>query len=325
VIAVLVVFVLVTAGYAWAFQPSVAGEPEFLLRFAAPHFVLTLYALRELSREGVLVERMKPKWGDLSIGAIAAMLLLMASWAARTAIAPPGTERQAWLLFLYVQLGDPEHIQRSILYSSLLLGITLAEEIIWRGLVTHKLTERFGPRRGLDLRRRPLLARFAPDRVHAARPRRLQSPTRPRNARLRHRLDLPRRARRTPRAGHLLAHGVHVFFGRAISLAGVAGGRVSVRARVSEAGSLTRPRDPLQLLVRDFEIRIDVLHVVVVVEALDEAEADFGVATADGLLVLGHVCELARLHGIFFASRAAVTRSRSPTGVTTTQSSPSSR
>jgi membrane protease YdiL (CAAX protease family) len=148
VIAVLVVFVLVTAGYAWAFQPSVAGEPEFLLRFAAPHFVLTLYALRELSREGVLAPRMKPRWGDLSVGAIAAMLLLMASWAARTTIAPPGTERQAWLLFLYVQLGDPEHIQRSILYSSLLLGITLAEEIIWRGLVTHKLTERFGPRRG---------------------------------------------------------------------------------------------------------------------------------------------------------------------------------
>jgi membrane protease YdiL (CAAX protease family) len=148
VISVAVVFVLVTAGYVWAFQPSVAGTPEFLLRFAAPHAVLTVYALVELSRDGVLLERLKPRWGDLSIGFIAMILLLMASWAARTTLAPPGTERQAWLLFIYVQLGDPEQIQRSFALSLLLLAIALAEEIIWRGLVVHKLSERLGQRRG---------------------------------------------------------------------------------------------------------------------------------------------------------------------------------
>jgi membrane protease YdiL (CAAX protease family) len=146
--SVALAFVLVTAGYAWAFQPSVAGTPEVLLRFAAPHVVLTALALRELSRDGVLLERLQPRWGDLSMGALTALLLLMASWAARAALAPPGSERQAWLLFIYVELGDPEQIQRSILLSSLLIGITLAEEIVWRGLVTHRLTERFGARRG---------------------------------------------------------------------------------------------------------------------------------------------------------------------------------
>jgi membrane protease YdiL (CAAX protease family) len=145
---VAVVVVLVAAGYAWAFQPSVAGTPEFLLRFAAPHVVLTVIALRELSRDGVLLERMKPRWGDLSMGAVAAFLLLMASWGARATVAPPGSERQAWLLFLYIQLGDPEQIQRSIMLSSLLIGITLAEEIIWRGLVVERLTGHFGARRG---------------------------------------------------------------------------------------------------------------------------------------------------------------------------------
>lgn len=142
------VFVLVTLGYTWAFQPSVAGTPEFLLRFAAPHAVLTVLAIVELSRDGVLFERLRPRWGDLSMGALAALVLLMASWAARATIAPPGTERQAWLLSLYVQLGDPEQIQRSIALSALLLGIALAEEIIWRGLVVHRLSERLGPRRG---------------------------------------------------------------------------------------------------------------------------------------------------------------------------------
>jgi membrane protease YdiL (CAAX protease family) len=147
-VSVAVVFLLVAAGYVWAFQPEVAGTPEFLLRFAAPHAALMVFAILELAREGVLFERLKPHWGDLSMGAVAALLLLMASWAARATIAPPGTERQTWLLLLYIQLGDPEQIQRSIALSALLLGIAVAEEIIWRGLVAHRLNERFGARRG---------------------------------------------------------------------------------------------------------------------------------------------------------------------------------
>jgi membrane protease YdiL (CAAX protease family) len=145
---VAIVFVLVSAGYLWAFQPSIAGTPEFLWRFALPHALLTVLAVRELSRDGVLFERLKPSWGDLSMGAVAAMLLLVASWFVRAKLAPPGSDSQQWLLFLYVMLGDPEQIQRSILLTSLLLGITLAEEIVWRGLVTHRLTEHFGARRG---------------------------------------------------------------------------------------------------------------------------------------------------------------------------------
>ena len=40
--SVAIVFVLVAAGYAWAFQPSVAGTPEFLLRFAAPSRIVNI-------------------------------------------------------------------------------------------------------------------------------------------------------------------------------------------------------------------------------------------------------------------------------------------
>jgi uncharacterized protein len=147
-VPVAVAFVLVAAGYAWAFQPSVAGTPEFLWRFALPHAILGLLAVRELSRDGVFLERFKPRWGDLSMGAITALLLLVASWGARATLAPPGSERQQWLLLLYIQLGDPEQIQRSIVLTGLLLGITVAEELIWRGLVTHRLSEHFGTRRG---------------------------------------------------------------------------------------------------------------------------------------------------------------------------------
>lgn len=147
-ISVALVFVLVTASYAWAFQPSVAGTPEFLLRFAAPHAVLVAYAIRVLSRDGVLVERLKPRWGDLSLGVVTAFVLLMASWGARATLAPQGSERQTWLWLVYLQLGDPEQLQRSFVLSTLLFMIAFAEELIWRGLVAHELSERFGARRG---------------------------------------------------------------------------------------------------------------------------------------------------------------------------------
>jgi membrane protease YdiL (CAAX protease family) len=146
--SVALVFVLVTAGYAWAFQRSVAGTTEFLLRFAAPHAVLVAYSIRVLARDGVLFERLKPRWGDLSLGVVTALVLLMASWAARATLAPQGSERQIWLWYVYLQLGDPELIQRSIVLSSMLFLIAFAEELVWRGLVVHELSERFGARRG---------------------------------------------------------------------------------------------------------------------------------------------------------------------------------
>ena len=147
-ISVALAFVLVTAGYAWAFQPSIQGTREFLLRFAAPHAVLVAYAVHVLARDGVLVERLKPRWGDLSLGVVTAFVLLIASWGARATLAPQGSERQTWLWLVYLQLGDPEQIQRSLVMSSLLFLIAFAEEIVWRGLVVHELSERFGARRG---------------------------------------------------------------------------------------------------------------------------------------------------------------------------------
>jgi membrane protease YdiL (CAAX protease family) len=51
-------------------------------------------------------------------------------------------------LRLYLQFGDPDKIQHSVLLTTALCAIVVAEELIWRGFILTELSERFGPRRG---------------------------------------------------------------------------------------------------------------------------------------------------------------------------------
>jgi membrane protease YdiL (CAAX protease family) len=148
VIGVAVVFVTVLASYAAAFRPEIAGSPAFWWTFGLPHAALAVFAIERMRRRGTLMERLTPRGGDISIGAITAILLLVASWAVRSKLAPAGTPRQGWLLLLFLQIGDPEAIQRSIVLTTVLCLIALAEEIIWRGYVLDELSDRFGQRRG---------------------------------------------------------------------------------------------------------------------------------------------------------------------------------
>lgn len=131
-----------------AFRPTQAGTTGFWLWLLVPYAALTVLAAYVLWQKGTLWQRLAPRWGDLSLGAVSAMVLLMVSWLARSALAPAGTPRQAWLYRVYLQLGDPESLQRSLAFTLALLALPLAEELVWRGYVLDLLTERLGSRRG---------------------------------------------------------------------------------------------------------------------------------------------------------------------------------
>lgn len=145
---VALVFVAVLATYALAFRPALADSAAFYWWFGVPHFLLAAYAVRVLSKDGKLAARLSPRGGDLSIGALVGLTLLAVSWGARSVLTPTGSPRQIWLLRLYLQLGDPEKLQHSVLLTGALIAIVIAEELVWRGLVLEDLTERFGNRRG---------------------------------------------------------------------------------------------------------------------------------------------------------------------------------
>jgi membrane protease YdiL (CAAX protease family) len=145
---VLVAFVVVFATYAAAFRPELGGRPAFFWAFGIPHVLLAAFALRTFAQKGTLATRLTPRGGDITWGALPGVALLAASWAARSVLVPTGTPRQAWLLRVFLVLGDPETLQHSVFLTSALVVIVIAEELIWRGLVLDELNARFGPRTG---------------------------------------------------------------------------------------------------------------------------------------------------------------------------------
>lgn len=142
------VVAVTAAAHALAFRPALSGSTALWWWLLGGYVVLAGIAVHYLFQEGTLLDRLAPRWGDLSIGAVLAAALLLGSWLARGALAPSDTARYAWLYRLYVQLGDPEIVQQSIALTIVLLLVAVLEELVWRGLVLDLLTVRFGSRRG---------------------------------------------------------------------------------------------------------------------------------------------------------------------------------
>jgi uncharacterized protein len=148
---ILITLLLTFAGMVYSFREASTGTPQFWLGVSVPYLFLVALALHKMWSEGTLLELLTPRGGDLSIGAVSMIGLLFASWAARRVLSPAGSPRQAWLFRIYLQLGNPEHLQRSTGYTLLILLICAAEEIVWRGMVLSELTARFGRRAALPL------------------------------------------------------------------------------------------------------------------------------------------------------------------------------
>jgi membrane protease YdiL (CAAX protease family) len=142
---------VITAAMAFAFRLDFAGSPWFWVTLGVPYLLLALLALHKLWDEGALVDVLSPRWGDFSLGFASAAILIGASWGARAVLAPAGSTRQGWLFRIYAQIGDTDALQRSVLYTIVLVGIVICEELVWRSLVLDELTQRFGSRRAWPL------------------------------------------------------------------------------------------------------------------------------------------------------------------------------
>jgi hypothetical protein len=144
--------VAVVAGtMAFAFRTSLAGTLTFYLSILGAYAVLGGVAVYKMWDEGTLLDRLRPKWGDLTIGALSASALLLGSWGARAVLAPAGSPRQGWLFNIYLQIGSSEAIQHSALITGSIVLVAVLEELVWRGLVLDQLAERFGSRRAWPL------------------------------------------------------------------------------------------------------------------------------------------------------------------------------
>jgi uncharacterized protein len=142
------VVLIAGSAHALAFRPALSGSTALWWWLLGAYAVLAALALHHLWTEGTLVDRLQPRFGDLSIGVVLFAILLLASFVARSALAPADTVRYAWLYRLYLQLGDPEIVQHSASLTAVLLLVALFEELVWRGLVLDLLSARLGSRRG---------------------------------------------------------------------------------------------------------------------------------------------------------------------------------
>ncbi|MGH7440663.1 MAG: lysostaphin resistance A-like protein, partial [Polyangiaceae bacterium] len=98
-------------------------------------------------REELLFEWLGPRWGDFSRGLFGAVILFGVAWAFVSFAAPVGSPRELWLVSLYGQIGDPRVLQKhGGEVGVVICAVALAEEIVWRGVVTQMLADRVGSR-----------------------------------------------------------------------------------------------------------------------------------------------------------------------------------
>ncbi len=144
----LVVAAMVAASMSVAMRPDAAGTTLVLAAPGALYAVLSVLAVLQMRRDGTLSEKLRPRSGDLTFGALGTVMLYMGAIAACMFIAPKGSVRETWIMRIYLQIGDPEALQHRVVYISLAVAaVAILEEISWRGLVFSALEERLGTRR----------------------------------------------------------------------------------------------------------------------------------------------------------------------------------
>jgi membrane protease YdiL (CAAX protease family) len=135
--------VCIIAAGGLALALSLAANTLLLwLSLAGVYVVLGGLSLWRLHLHAALGNLLRPKWGDLSIGAITGFLLLLGSWGVRSLLLPAGSARLGWLGQIYRSLGDPREVHQSLVLSLLVVLVSVLEEVVWRGYVLEELGAR---------------------------------------------------------------------------------------------------------------------------------------------------------------------------------------
>jgi membrane protease YdiL (CAAX protease family) len=131
----------------FAFLPQSSGTVAFWVLAGGPTLILAAVAASWARREELLREWLAPRWGDFTRGVVGALLLFGVAWAFSRIVTPVGSPREIWLVSLYAQIGDPKLLQaHAPAVGAALVAVVLAEEVIWRGMVTQLLADRVGTR-----------------------------------------------------------------------------------------------------------------------------------------------------------------------------------
>ncbi len=119
----------------------------FWLLAAGPSVALAGLAAAWAAKDNLLGQWLLPRWGDFTRGIVGAGLLYAAARGFARVVTPVGSPREIWLVSLYGQIGDPQQLRlHAPLVGGAILVACVCEEILWRGMVTQLLADRFGSR-----------------------------------------------------------------------------------------------------------------------------------------------------------------------------------
>jgi membrane protease YdiL (CAAX protease family) len=133
----------------FAFSPSNAGGLVFWALAGGPSVALGVVAALWGVREDLLRSWMSPRWGDFTRGIVGAALFFGLAWTFARFVTPVGSVREIWLVSLYGQIGDPQVLRaHAPLVGCAIVLASVGEELVWRGMITQVLADRFGSRTG---------------------------------------------------------------------------------------------------------------------------------------------------------------------------------
>ncbi len=131
--------------FAWQIQH--AGSSSFWLLIMVPTLLVAALAALRAQRDGELRDWIHPRWGDATVGVLSGVVLVAVAYFFTRIVAPPGSPRIAWLVRLYLQVGDPVELrQHAGLMAVTIIAAAASEELIWRGLVASLIAEHWGSR-----------------------------------------------------------------------------------------------------------------------------------------------------------------------------------
>ncbi|TKD12844.1 CPBP family intramembrane glutamic endopeptidase [Polyangium fumosum] len=137
--------VTVASGLAvgFAFSDEYAGTPWMLGSLVIVYAALAAFTVWRLRARGELDEQLRPRGGDLTVGAIVAAVLYGVATGVHLLVTSPPSPRAAWIMHVYATLGDPSAEGRHLL-GGVVFVVAALEELVWRGLVQRVLLAPFG-------------------------------------------------------------------------------------------------------------------------------------------------------------------------------------
>ena len=147
--ALFLLLVVIVTGFTSyeALLPQRSETLAFWMLAILPATGLGMLAAAWAAREGLLGEWLAPRWGDATRGVVGGIALIACAWAFVRVVMPVGSHGEIWLVAFYGEVGNPRRlVAHADAFAGAVIVGAIADEIVWRGMVTQVLADRVGSR-----------------------------------------------------------------------------------------------------------------------------------------------------------------------------------